>query len=142
MPASQQAKNKVAGRKWEVDSRDALRAELPEFAKHIERNGSIYGTRDRGDIRGVPNFTIECKNEKTLRLGEYQDELAVEMANNSTRFGAVLVKRRNKSAAEAYAIMPLAQLTEIIALLHAAYGELPHEAAAPAEPVGGAEWVA
>lgn len=49
---------------------------------------------DTGDITGIPGVVIECKNQKTLKLAEWVDELVVEMRNARTHIGAVVHKRK------------------------------------------------
>ena len=64
---------------------------------------------DRGDIVGVPDLTIECKNHRSvadgLRLGV--DQAANEMRNNGDLFGVAVVKRPRLPVKDAYAVMPL-----------------------------------
>lgn len=51
-------------------------------------------TDDRGDIHGIPNVVIECKNHKTLDLAQWIRELDSEIANAGARTGCVVHKRR------------------------------------------------
>lgn len=70
---------------------------------------------DRGDIHGINRFTWECKNQKTMALAGWVDELIVECANAGTDIGAVVHKRRGKTdAGEQYATMPLRMLIQLI----------------------------
>lgn len=56
---------------------------------------SLNGAADRGDISGIPGWTIECKSYKNLadgiRIG--LADLDREQANANTPFGALIVKR-------------------------------------------------
>ena len=79
---------------------------------HAERR-ALAGSNDRGDIAGTPHV-FECKNLKTLDLAGGIDETKQEIANAKARFGFLIVKRRRKSTAEAYAVMTLSQLCEML----------------------------
>jgi hypothetical protein len=74
----------------------------------------LAGKNDKGDIAGLPGWTLECKAEKQIGLAAYVDEARVEAANAGTRRFAAIVKRRQKGVSEAYVIMPLSQFAEMI----------------------------
>ena len=71
------------------------------------------GSHDRGDIGGTP-YVFECKNLKTLDLAGGMKELDREIANANAAQGFLIVKRRNKSVGDAYAVQSLRQLTAIL----------------------------
>ena len=76
---------------------------------------TLNGNTDKGDIAGVINWTFELKNRKALALGEALDEARVEAKNAGTRWYAAIVKRPRKgSAAEAFAVMPVSLLVDLI----------------------------
>jgi Holliday junction resolvase len=79
-----------------------------EFGEHAERRKAGM-TDDRGDVVGVPDLAIECKNHKdvaaALRLGV--DALPDEMRHSHARFGVAVVKRARKPVEDAYAVMTL-----------------------------------
>lgn len=72
------------------------------------------GAKDKGDIGGVPGWVFECKNEKSIRLAAYMDEATIECENAGADWYAAIVKRRGKNVAQAYAVMPLWQLIELL----------------------------
>lgn len=79
---------------------------------------ALHGTADKGDITGTGPLVWECKNHKTLALSEWLRETEVERRNADADHGVLVVKRRGVgSAADQYAVLPLAQL---VALLKAA----------------------
>jgi hypothetical protein len=81
---------------------------------------ALAGSLDKGDVTGVPDWTLEIKNCARDGLPGWMDELAKEIVNAATRHGAVVHKRRGKgSAGEWFATMTLAQLTEIMRALAA-----------------------
>jgi len=76
---------------------------------------ALHGNTDMGDIAGVPDWTFEFKNRKTLDVGGAIDEARVEASNAGTRWYAAIVKRPRKgSAAEAIAAMPFSLLVDLI----------------------------
>lgn len=75
---------------------------------------ALNGRLDRGDIAGVPGWTLECKNEKTMSLAGYVDEARQESSNAGTDRYAAVVKRRGKGASEAYVVMPLAVFVKFV----------------------------
>lgn len=82
-------------------------------AKRIVKEGA----KDKGDVAlgdGIP-VTIECKNEKGLKLSEGQRELKVEMANNDHRWGFTIHKRPGiGNVGQHYAVLPVEVLMEIL----------------------------
>jgi len=75
---------------------------------------------DRGDIHGLShpvlgNFTIECKNHKTLTLSSWFAELERERAANGGGLGAVVHKRQRVTDSEQqYASLPLWMLVQLL----------------------------
>ena len=70
---------------------------------------------DRGDIRGVPDCTIEVKNHQRLDLAGWVAELEIEMANGDTTPGAVIIKRRcTTDVGRWYAVMPVEVLARML----------------------------
>ena len=81
----------------------------------MKRN-PLTGSADQGDIT-VGDWTIECKNAQKITLAEWMNETETERKNAKTRFGALVISRRMKGVAQSYAVMPLAQLAEIMSML-------------------------
>lgn len=75
---------------------------------------ALAGIVDKGDIINAGPFTWECKNTKSIDLAGGMDELQQEIANASTEYGFLIVKRRRKSTADAYAVMSLEQLCTLL----------------------------
>lgn len=72
----------------------------------VERR-TLSGRYDKGDLSGIPDWTLELKAEKAISLSEYMKEAEVEAGNAGTPFFAAIVKRRNKGVEDAYVVMPL-----------------------------------
>ena len=90
--------------------------------RFLQENGFPYaeraplaGNKDRGDITGTPGLVWECKNAKTIKLAEWSDETYTEMVNASAKYGILVIKRpRHGRAADAYAVLPLSDLTDLL----------------------------
>lgn len=70
---------------------------------------------DKGDIQGVPDLTIECKNHANVAvaLRSAVDEARQARVRTGTKHYVGVVKRRGKPATEAYAVMALEDFLEI-----------------------------
>lgn len=75
---------------------------------------ALEGTADRGDVAGVPGWTIEVKNTTTHSLASWMDELNREQTRARTPYGALVVLRRMKPIGRAYAVMELDQLITLM----------------------------
>ena len=65
---------------------------FPRFA-HVERR-ALNGALDKGDIAGLPDVVVECKNVKAMSLGAWVDEANDERDNAGALYGVVAHKRR------------------------------------------------
>lgn len=88
---------------------------------HVERR-VLTGSLDRGDIAGIPGVVIEAKNCKTVTLGAWIDEAAVEAVNDRADFAAVWHHRRGK-ASPADGFVTMTGETFTILIRQAGYGE-------------------
>jgi hypothetical protein len=95
---SQAAKRR--GSTWERDCAEYLRGVFP----NVER-APRWGSVDKGDLVGTPGFTFEAKACKSIDLAGFVDEAVQEAANAGQPFGVALIKRRNKSVGDGYAVM-------------------------------------
>jgi len=91
---------------------------LQEHGHPTAERRALTGSQDRGDISGVPNWTLECKNRKALDFAGAVDEAAIEAINAKTPFFAAIVKRPRKNIREAYAVMPYFQLVALISFVN------------------------
>jgi hypothetical protein len=88
---------------------------LKQHGYPLAERRTLSGTHDRGDVAGVPGWVLECKAEKSIDLAGYMGEVATELGNCTlSTWGAAVVKRRQKSAAEAYFVMPLNQAVALM----------------------------
>ncbi|GAA2917074.1 hypothetical protein GCM10020221_11470 [Streptomyces thioluteus] len=82
---------KARGRTWENSVVSVWRA--LGFAG-AERNGSVYGSQDRGDIGGIP-CTCQCKSVTRVQLWKHLDEALAQAVNNGTGDETCVVYKRH-----------------------------------------------
>jgi hypothetical protein len=102
-------KPKIAGTNWETA---VVRFLMDHGYPRAERR-ALSGGLDKGDIINATH-TWECKAEKSIDLAGGIKETEQERINAGTEFGFLIIKRRQKPAGEAYAVMTLKQLCEIL----------------------------
>jgi hypothetical protein len=66
---------------------------LRAFWPHVERR-ALAGSRDRGDVAGIPGVVIEVKAAARLEIPGWLRELEVEIANDQPATGLLVVKPR------------------------------------------------
>jgi Holliday junction resolvase len=76
--------------------------------------GVLRGNKDRGDVIGLPNWTLELKATKEISLSSAVDEARVEAINAKTLWYAAVIKRRRRGIGESYVVLPLALFTKLI----------------------------
>jgi hypothetical protein len=102
-------KSKRIGTAWETTVVRYLR----EWFRYAERR-ALAGSQDLGDITGIPGVVWELKDCVRHELAQWTDETETERTNANAQYGILVVKRRNKNVREAYAIMPLWQVVELL----------------------------
>jgi hypothetical protein len=105
------SKSKRKGTAWERQVVDYLGFNLEQPA--VERR-ALEGILDRGDVAGIVDWTVECKDHNTSLWGPWMDETEKERQNAGTTFGLLVVKRRLHNVAKAFAVLPLDQMVELI----------------------------
>jgi hypothetical protein len=104
--------NKRKGTEHEVKTRDFLKAHGQPYCERMASSGS----KDRGDLTGVPGFVIGCKDWGKIDLAKFMDEIRKQKHNaGDVPFGVEIIKRRNHPIGRAYAVMELADLAALIA---------------------------
>lgn len=89
--------------------------------RYLQANGhpnaerrALTGNQDRGDIANIPDFALECKAVQSIALAQFIDEATREAINAGARYGAAIIKRRQKPVDQAYVVMTLEQFTDLI----------------------------
>lgn len=73
-------------------------------------------TADRGDINGIPNWTLEAKNRRDLAtaIAAGLDQAHAARTVTGTRWAAAIVKRPRRPIEDSYVIVALADFAELI----------------------------
>jgi Holliday junction resolvase len=105
------------GTSWET----AIVRYLQERGYPYAERRALSGSRDRGDISGLPGVVIEAKSCAQIRLSDWIDQAEEERHNAFSGEGiegtvaVVWVKRRGKtSPADGYVVMTGEQFVELI----------------------------
>ena len=106
------SRNKAKGTRAETAVVDYLRRCGWRYAERRSLNGS----KDRGDIAGIPGVVIEVKDHAAMSLAAWVDEAETERVNDAAYVGVVWHKRRGKAGAEDwYVTMSGAVFAELLA---------------------------
>jgi hypothetical protein len=84
---------------------------------HAERR-ALNGSKDRGDVAGVPGVVFEVKSGARLELPAWLRETEAERANDNADYGVLVVKLKGYGEARASewpAILPLGALLRLLA---------------------------
>jgi hypothetical protein len=87
-------RSRAKGTAWETAIVTYLRA---NGVPHAERR-ALGGSRDRGDIAGIPSIVTEAKSAARMELGTWLAEAEAERVNDGAEFGVVWHKRRGKAS--------------------------------------------
>jgi hypothetical protein len=93
------------------------------IVRHLQTNGvphaerrALGGTKDRGDIAGIPGVVIEAKSAARHELAAWLDEAELERVNDQAAVGLVWIKRRGRtSPADGFVIMSGGTLLHLLA---------------------------
>lgn len=104
--------SKRKGTAWEAAVVDYLR---DNRVPHAERR-ALNGSKDRGDIAGIPGVVIETKSAAKVELAAWLDEAETERANDGAEIGVVWFKRRGRtSPSQAFVLLDGATLIKLLA---------------------------
>ena len=96
----------------------AFETAVVEFLKSqgfpVERR-ALHGNTDKGDISGLPAWTLELKNRRSLDVGGAIDEACTEARNAGTHWFAAILKRPRKGfTGDAIVALPLWLFADLI----------------------------
>lgn len=106
---------KTKGSQWE---RDVAKYFNDRGYNEVERRYGAGATLDKGDINGVKDTVVECKNLAKITLSSIVEEALTEQKNAKKRFGISVIKRRNKNVKDAYVVMTLEQWIDLYSFFH------------------------
>lgn len=73
------------------------------------------GSRDRGDVAGVPGWVLELKATRALDLAGALSEAQREAATAGVSRYAAILKRRQHGVADSYVVIPLHLFAGLVA---------------------------
>ena len=82
----------------------------------IERR-ALQGSKDRGDITGLPGIVIEVKADKSYRINEWLKETEQERLNDNAKLGILVVKPKGIGSANTnkwWAIVPFEVMVDLM----------------------------
>jgi hypothetical protein len=100
---------RAKGTRFETAVCDYLREHFPR----VERR-AMSGSRDRGDIAGIPETVIECKDQRRVELALWVDQATAEAMNAGVPLGVVVHKRLRRPIRDAYVTMPLREFALLL----------------------------
>lgn len=98
------------GTKWET----AVVGYLREHGFPFVERRAMRGRNDGGDIAGLVGWVLECKNEARASFGAYLTETERSASNVRAPWFAAIVKRRGKPVGDAYVVLPLRVLADVL----------------------------
>lgn len=78
-----------------------------------ERRFGAGQSKDCGDVNGL-QLVVECKALREITLASVMDETETEVGHSKFERGMAVIKRRNKPTSEAYCVVPLKWMVEIL----------------------------
>lgn len=106
------SKSKRTGSAYERETKDYLNMAIDGAAPELYRIEG--GMSPMGDLFGWEEWTIECKNDAGISLGEAMNEVKLEQARAVTPFHLLIQRRRNSPRSRDYVIMEQEQLARLI----------------------------
>ena len=102
--------SKARGTRWEV----AVAAFLRDAGFDEVYRMAPAGEYDAGDLGGIPEVAFECRDRNRLTLSENVDDANERAHHKGADYGVTVMKRRGKSAGDAYVCMDLATFVRLL----------------------------
>jgi hypothetical protein len=71
-----------------------------------ERNGSRFGSKDRGDIGGIRGWVVQVKNVAVPKIPEYLKDAEEQARNAGVKLFCLSFKLRGKHMREGVTVLP------------------------------------
>lgn len=81
---------------------------------NVERNGSRYGSKDRGDIAGLPDWTIQVKSVARYSIPEWLRDAEEQAKNGGTRWFGLALKLTGKHMRLGAFLMPISKFFDLL----------------------------
>jgi hypothetical protein len=105
--------NKAKGTRWEVSVATFLRERGFTEVFRLAPGGE----HDAGDIGGLPNWAIECRDRSKFDLAKNVRDAELRAVHKNCRWGVAILKKRGSSVREGYVVMSLDQFAEVLTVL-------------------------
>lgn len=83
-----------------------------------ERNGSRYGSKDRGDIAGLPDWTIQVKSVARYSIPAWLKDAEEQAGHGGTKWFGVALKLTGKHMRLGAFLMPVSKFFELLNYVH------------------------
>ena len=78
---------------------------------------ALGGVNDAGDIGGLPDWAIECRDRSKFDLAANVRDAELRAHHKGTRFGVAVLKRRGAPTGQGYVVMTLDQFANVAAAI-------------------------
>jgi hypothetical protein len=86
-----------------------VQAAVEEGFPEAGRNGSVYGSKDRGDVHGIPGWVVQVKSVAVAQIPAFIKDAGEQAVNAGVRLYCVALKLRGKHMREGVIVMPVKQ---------------------------------
>ena len=100
--------NKQKGDRWELSLVHLIKEWFPDVARR-----KAGWAQDMGDLSGIPNLCVECKDTAPSAIGSSMDKALVSWENTKQQYMVMFQKRRGKPVEDGYAVMPISNWLEL-----------------------------
>lgn len=105
--------NKARGTRWEV----AVASFLRERGFTEVFRLAPAGEHDAGDIGGLPDWALECRDRKAFNLAENIQDANKRTVHKNCKFGVAVLKKRGSQTANGYVVMDLNTFADVLSAL-------------------------
>lgn len=78
---------------------------------------ALQGSKDRGDVSGIPKVVIEIKNHASYKLPEWMRETKVEKENDNAELGILIIKPNGigvSNVQDWWTVVPLETMVKLL----------------------------
>lgn len=106
-----------SNRKGKQFERDAANYATERLGIEVSRRAALGLPDDEGDLFGIPDATVQCKNTTRIDLAGFVDSAEDQGEAAGTSQRVALIKRRMKPIGDAYVVMTYDRWLDIQELL-------------------------
>lgn len=88
---------------------------LQDMGQRYAERRALRGTKDGGDVAGIPGVVVQCKAAARIDLSGWIRELNVQKGNAGADLGFVVHKKKGtRNPADQYVLMDLATVCQLL----------------------------